>query len=107
MPSSVTTRMTGFWPRIAHLRSVIFTGRPPRSGQMVPCCRREGYAMKLSLSVRIAELENRKDQAFMPIEELAPLAHDVGFEGLSMRASVVSVNSPPERVAEVRRVLDA
>jgi hypothetical protein len=25
MPSSVTTRMTGFSPRIAHFRSVIFT----------------------------------------------------------------------------------
>jgi sugar phosphate isomerase/epimerase len=63
--------------------------------------------MRLSLSVRIAELENRKDHAFMPIEELAPLARAVGFAGLSMRASVVSVDSPPERVAEVRRVLDA
>src|SRR3954471_4130167 len=62
--------------------------------------------MKLSLSVRIAELENRKDHAFMPIEQLAPLAREVGFEGLSMRASVVSVDSPPERIAEVRRLLD-
>src|SRR3954451_8959602 len=62
--------------------------------------------MRLSLSVRIAELENRKDHAFMPIEELAPLARAVGFAGLSMRASLVSVDSPPERVAEVRRLLD-
>jgi sugar phosphate isomerase/epimerase len=62
--------------------------------------------MKLSLSVRIAELENRKDHAFMPIEQLAPLARAVGFQGLSMRASVVSVDSPPERIAEVRRLLD-
>lgn len=63
--------------------------------------------MKLSLSVRIAELENRKDQAFMPLEELAPLAREIGFQGLSMRASVVSVDSPPERVADVRRLLDS
>jgi sugar phosphate isomerase/epimerase len=62
--------------------------------------------MKLSLSVRIAELENRKDHAFMPVEQLAPLAREVGFQGLSMRASVVSVDSPPERIAEVRQVLD-
>jgi sugar phosphate isomerase/epimerase len=62
--------------------------------------------MKLSLSVRIAELENRKDHAFMPIEQLAPLAREVGFQGLSMRASVVSVDSPPERITEVRRLLD-
>jgi sugar phosphate isomerase/epimerase len=63
--------------------------------------------MRLALSVRIAELESQKDRAFMPIEELAPLAARLGFDGLSMRASVVSVDSPPERVAEVRRVLDA
>jgi sugar phosphate isomerase/epimerase len=62
--------------------------------------------MKLALSVRIAELEGRKDHAFLPIEELAPLARAVGFAGLSMRASVVSVDSPAERVADVRRVLD-
>ena len=37
---------------------------------------------------------------------LAPLAREVGFQGLSMRASVVSVDSPPERVAAVRRLLD-
>jgi sugar phosphate isomerase/epimerase len=62
--------------------------------------------MKLALSVRIAELESRKDRAFMPVEQLPPLAREVGFQGLSMRASVVSVDSPPERVAEVRRLLD-
>ncbi|MFN8637739.1 MAG: sugar phosphate isomerase/epimerase [Chloroflexota bacterium] len=62
--------------------------------------------MKLALSVRIAELESQKDRAFLPIEQLAPMAHELGFAGLSMRASVVSVDSPPERVAEVRRVLD-
>jgi sugar phosphate isomerase/epimerase len=62
--------------------------------------------MKLSLSVRIAELESRKDHAAMPIEQLAPLAREVGFQGLSIRASVVSVDSPPERAAEVRALLD-
>ena len=62
--------------------------------------------MKLALSVRIAELESQKDRAFMSIEQLAPKAHQLGFAGLSMRASVVSVDSPPERLAEVRRILD-
>ena len=63
--------------------------------------------MRLSLSVRIAESESRKDRAAMPIGALAPLARAVGFEGLSMRASVVSVESPAGRAAEVRRLLDA
>src|SRR3954453_6134928 len=62
--------------------------------------------MKLSLSVRIAEHESRKDQAAVPIEQLAPLARKAGFQGISMRASVVSVDSPPGRAAEVRRLLD-
>jgi sugar phosphate isomerase/epimerase len=62
--------------------------------------------MKLSLSVRIAEHESRKDQAAVPIEELAPLARAAGFQGLSMRASVVSVDSTPGRAAEVRHLLD-
>lgn len=62
--------------------------------------------MQRSLSVRIAELESRKDAAAVPIEELAPLARAAGFAGLSMRASVVSVASPAARVAEVRRLLD-
>lgn len=63
--------------------------------------------MKLSLSVRIAESPKRKDVAAMPIEELAPLARAAGFAGLSMRASVVSVTSPPARVRAVKDLLDA
>ena len=62
--------------------------------------------MKLSLSVRIAESAGRKDRAAVPIEELAPLARAAGFDGLSMRASVVSVESPPDRVRRVRDLLD-
>lgn len=62
--------------------------------------------MKLSLSTRIAESSSRKDLAEVPIETLAPLAARAGFSGLSMRASVVSIDTPPARVAEVRSVLD-
>jgi sugar phosphate isomerase/epimerase len=62
--------------------------------------------MRLSLSVRIAESSSRKDRAEMPLEDLAPLAHAAGFEGLSMRASALSVDSAPDAVAAVRRLLD-
>jgi len=62
--------------------------------------------MKLSLSVRVAESPKRKDVADVPIEELAPMAKAAGFAALSMRASVVSVASPPERVAAVKAFLD-
>lgn len=62
--------------------------------------------MKLSLSTRIAESSSRKDVAEVPIEVLAPLVRAAGFSGLSMRASVVSVDTPRDRVEEVRAVLD-
>ena len=68
--------------------------------------KRRSQAVKLSLSTRIAESASRKDVAEVPIEVLAPLAKAAGFNGLSMRASVVSVETPWERVAEVRGVLD-
>ena len=61
--------------------------------------------MQLSLSVRVAESAKRKDVADVPIETLAPLARGAGFRALSMRASVVSVTSPPTRVQAVRQVL--
>ena len=62
--------------------------------------------MKLSLSVRIAESVSRKDQAAMPLEQLAPLARANGFQGLSMRASALSVDSVPDRRRQVKTLLD-
>jgi sugar phosphate isomerase/epimerase len=62
--------------------------------------------MKLSLSVRIAESSTRKDRAEMPLAELAPLARAAGFEGLSMRASQLSIDTPPDEVAAARSLLD-
>lgn len=63
--------------------------------------------MKLSLSCRIAESSSRKDVAALAIEELAPLAKATGFAGLSMRASAVSVDTPPDRIRAIRALLDA
>lgn len=63
--------------------------------------------MKMSLSVRVAESPKRKDIAAIPIEALAPQAKAAGYQGLSIRASVVSVDSPPERVVFVRSLLNS
>ena len=62
--------------------------------------------MKLSLSCRIAESSSRKDIAALPIEELAPLAAGAGFTGLSMRASAVSVDTPPDRISAIHQLLE-
>ena len=42
----------------------------------------------------------------MPIDELAPMAAEAGFVGLSMRASAVSVDTPKPRIHEIRALLD-
>ena len=61
--------------------------------------------MRLSLSVRIAESPKRKDVAVVPVETVAALARSAGFAGLSMRASVVGIDSPSARVEQVRDLL--
>ena len=63
--------------------------------------------MKLSLSCRVAESSSRKDVAALPIDELIVLARAARFQGLSMRASAVSVDSVPCRVRDIRRQLEA
>lgn len=62
--------------------------------------------MKLALSVRVAEPPKRKDVTTLSFDRLAAEAKAAGYAGLSMRASVVSVATPPEGVRAVRRVLD-
>ena len=62
--------------------------------------------MKHSLSCRITESSQRKDVDAMPIDELAPLAAEARFVGLSMRASAVSVDTPKPRIHEIRALLD-
>ena len=62
--------------------------------------------MRLALSVRIAEQPRAKDRIAVPFAELARMAAGAGFEGLSLRASVVSVHAPPEAVEAVRAVVE-
>ena len=62
--------------------------------------------MKLSLSVRVAEHFNEKRRVTIPIKELAAIANQSGYNALCMRASVVGVDDSPERVREVREIVD-
>lgn len=62
--------------------------------------------MKFSLSVRVAESPKRKDIAVTPLGDLARMAKDAHFDGLSMRASIVSIDSPRKKVTEIRQTLD-
>ena len=62
--------------------------------------------MKLSLSARVAEAFFDKEKAVVPFPDLAQLAKDNGYHAICMRASVAGIQSPKERVAEVRQILD-
>ena len=62
--------------------------------------------MKLSLSVRIAESFGDKTKTTMPFENLAQLAKENGYHALCMRASVAGIQTPKERVVEMRQGLD-
>ena len=58
--------------------------------------------MKLSLSVRVAESFSNKRESAIPLEALARIAADAGYEALCMRASVVGVHSPAGAAARVK-----
>ncbi len=62
--------------------------------------------MRLALSVRVAEAPRAKDRFTVAFEDLARRAAEAGFEGLSIRPSVVAIASPEARIEEVRRVLE-
>jgi sugar phosphate isomerase/epimerase len=62
--------------------------------------------MQLSLSARIAESQTNKEVLTIPFPEVVHLARDIGYSAICLRASVASVTSPPEQVAQVRRLLD-
>ncbi|MDE0813951.1 MAG: hypothetical protein OSB46_08145 [Alphaproteobacteria bacterium] len=64
-------------------------------------------SIKFSLSVRVAEPPKRKDIAAIPIETLTPLVKSAGFQGVFIRAFVVSIDSPLKRVEYMRYLLES
>jgi sugar phosphate isomerase/epimerase len=57
--------------------------------------------MKLSLSVRVAESFQDKTRLTLPFPEILAAALESGYEGLCMRASVVSIHTASDRAADV------
>ena len=62
--------------------------------------------MKLSLSCRVAEVSNNKEKSFLPIKSLIKLAVLNGFEGISLRPSVVSTNSSIDDINNLRSIFN-
>jgi sugar phosphate isomerase/epimerase len=55
----------------------------------------------------VAEAPRRKDLALMALPELASVARQAGYRGVSMRASQVGLQSTPAEIAAARATLDA
>jgi hypothetical protein len=62
-------------------------------------------AMRLSLSVRVAESFHDKTRLALPFPEVLATALASGYEGLCLRASVVSVHDPVDRAAQVNGLM--
>lgn len=57
--------------------------------------------MRLSLSTRIGESFSDKTRLSLPFLELLALACTAGYDGICLRATVASVDSPADQVAQV------
>ena len=62
--------------------------------------------LELSLSVRIGEEAGKKDRTTISFGKLAVLASDIGYGGLCIRPSQVTVKTPDEEVQRMRETLD-
>jgi len=66
-----------------------------------------GARMKLSLSVRVAEAPGSKEKTILGFEELVELARTNRYAAVCMRASQGGIHTPPDRLRQMRRTLDA
>ena len=62
--------------------------------------------MKLSLSVRVAESFNNKRIVDIELPDFARIAKNAGYHALCMRASMIGVHSPKDKVAWIRDAMD-
>jgi sugar phosphate isomerase/epimerase len=62
---------------------------------------------RLSITVRIAEAPGSNQKTILGFEELVELAKKIGYGAIDMRASQAGVATPPERLRQMRGVLDS
>ena len=62
--------------------------------------------MRLSLSVRVSESFGNKREVSIPFGDLAAIAQESGYQALCMRPSVLGIQHGPERVREIRAILE-
>jgi sugar phosphate isomerase/epimerase len=62
--------------------------------------------MKISLSCRITEQSDNKEKSFYPINSFIKLAANQGFQGISLRPSVISSQSKIEDINQIKKLFD-
>jgi len=65
-----------------------------------------GASMKLSITVRIAEAPGSNQKTTMGFEEVVKIAKTTGYQAVDMRASQGGIQTPKEKLHEMRKVLD-
>jgi sugar phosphate isomerase/epimerase len=68
--------------------------------------RAAGASMKLSITVRIAEAPGSNQKTTMGFEEVVKIAKTTGYQAVDMRASQGGIQTPKEKLHEMRKVLD-
>src|SRR5258707_14410618 len=63
--------------------------------------------MKLSITVRIAEAPGSNQKTIFGFEDVVQIAKKTGYDGVDMRASQAGVQTPADRLRQMRGVLDA
>src|ERR1044071_3850484 len=63
-------------------------------------------SMKLSITVRIAEAPGSNQKTTMGFEEVVGIARKTGYQAIDMRASQGGIQTPKEKLREMRKVLD-
>ena len=72
----------------------------------LPFLRAAASSMKLSITVRIAEAPGSNRKTVMNFEDMIGVAAKIGYGAVDMRASFGGVQTPKERLREMRKVLD-
>ena len=62
--------------------------------------------MKISLSCRITEQSDNKEKSFYPINSFIKLAANQGFQGISLRPSVISSQSKIEDINQIKKLFN-
>ena len=71
------------------------------------CCVAAPGSNRLSITARIAEAPGSNQKTILGFEDLVQLAKRVGYGAIDMRASQAGIQTPPDRLRQMRASLDS